>query len=279
MKLSYGDGHIKNFTALPKDELAARVQSLTGEQSVSRFTVAALASKLVKFHEQQPRKAVRCRAKRIPIADHKRLMSLLESVRWHKYTVKQSKYTMATGTSLKAVSGKGIRAAAGGSQNFVLGVTRGPLGSGGFEKKGDGGIGKNTSIVKCRQKYDKHVCMALWRTMRQMIKAVDPLYSFTSIQVNRNFRGQPHRDRGDHSYQYALSCGDFTGGELLIETDDPQRLTMLETKDRLTKCDGRRPHWVAPYTGNRYSLIMYRCVGRRTPLLTNRGADTNACPV
>ena len=293
----YGDGRIKNFLALPKGELVERVQSFTHDKTASKLKVPALASKLVEFHERHPRKAVRCRATRIPKVDRQCLMSLLDSISWWKYTVnstkytkvnytilkatsvKQTKYTKVNKTFLKATSRNSVRAAAVGSQNFVLGTTRGALGSSGFEKKGDGGIGKNTTIVKSRQKKDKRVCMTLWRTMMRMVKAVDPDYTFSSMQVNKNFRGQPHRDKGDHSYQYALSLGNFTGGELLIETDDPQRLTIFETKDRLTKCDGRRPHWVAPYFGTRYSLIMYRCVGKKTPLLSNRGTDTNASPV
>jgi len=112
-----------------------------------------------------------------------------------------------------------------------------------------------------------------------MVKDLDPDYKFTSIQVNRNFIGQPHIDKGDHSYQYALALGDFCGGELVLETDDPEQLTAFETKRRLTKCDGRRPHWVTKYSGTRYSLIMYRNLGRQTPLLSNRAEDTNACPL
>ena len=275
----YGDGRIKNFLALPKGELVERVQSFTHDKTASKLKVPALASKLAELHERHPRKAVRCRATRIPKVDRQCLLSLLDSISWRKYTVNSTKYTKVNKSILKATSKNSVRAAAVGSQNFVLGTTRGALGSSGFEKKGDGGIGKNTTIVKSRQKKDKRVCMTLWRTMLRMVKAVDPDYTFSSMQVNKNFRGQPHRDKGDHSYQYALSLGNFTGGELLIETNDPQRLTMLETKDRLTKCDGRRPHWVASYSGTRYSLIMYRCVGKKTPLLSNRGTDTNACPV
>merc|ERR1712113_455323 len=101
--------------------------------------------------------------------------------------------------------------------------------------------GKNTTIVKCRQKGDEGACMELWQTMMKLVQAVDPSYTFTSVQVNRNFVGKPHCDSKDRSYQYALSLGEFSGGSLILETDDPQRLTKLETRGRLTKCDGRRP--------------------------------------
>ena len=284
MMAAPGDGTAQNFIALPKDELVARVQKFTGGDSNHRLAVPALAAKLVEYHEEHPRTAMLYRAPRIPDADRQQLLRILGDIGWHRYHVGQKKYTKISKrkgvirTTFKAIMGKSVRAAAGGSQNFVLGVSRGPLGSDGFEKRGADGIGKNTTIVKSRQKKDYRACMDLWRTMKRIVKAVDPGYTFTSIQVNRNFLGKPHRDKGDRSYQYALSLGSFTGGELLIETDNPQKLAMLETKDRLSKCDGRRCHWVAPYSGTRYSLIMYRNLGRKTPLLSNRGKDINVTP-
>merc|ERR1712217_905034 len=138
------------------------------------------------------------------------------------------------------------------------------------------GVGKNVRRVKQRQETDKETCNSLWRALKELVKKVDPGYIFTSVQVNCNFKGKPLRDRGDHSYQYAISLGDFSGGQLVMETDDPQKLVQIDTKNRLTKCDGRRVHWVTPYRGKRYSLIMYRNVGKLTPLLSNRGQDSNA---
>ena len=32
----------------------------------------------------------------------------------------------------------------------------------------------------------------------------------------------------------------------------------VETKNRLGKIDGRYPHWVSPYDGERWSLVFYR---------------------
>ena len=110
----------------------------------------------------------------------------------------------------------------------------------------------------------------------KIVKATDPAFVFTSMQVNRNFKGKPHRDNKDHSFQYAISFGAFSGGNLCIETADPDKVAMFDTRGRLTKCDGRRAHWVAPYSGTRYSLIMYRCLGRMTPVLSNMADDTNA---
>jgi hypothetical protein len=287
---AFGDGKLRNFSCLTFPDLASRVRAFEcdGITPEKKRTVPVLAAKLQKFHEKNPRKAVKHRAPCVPEQDKTKLMDLLERLNWPRYTVKAKKYQdnvkpakgviKKTKTTNGTGFGKRVRAVAIGSSNFVLGVTRGPLGGGGFEKAGPDGIGKNTTIVKSRQirAGDKQTCTALWQHMRKMVKDVDPNYSFTSIQVNKNFVGKPHRDKNDHSYQFALSVGDFTGGELVIETDDPQQLTVLETKDRLSKCDGRRTHWVTPYSGTRYSIIMYRNIGKRTPVLSNKGHDTNA---
>jgi hypothetical protein len=290
MAPAFGDGKLRNFTCLTFPDLYSRVKEFKCENETpeKKRTVPVLAEKLQKFHEKHPRNAVKHRAPCVPEQDKEKLMGLLERLNWPRYTNKAKKYLEkpAKGVIKKTKTTQGdstgpkrlLRAVAVGSSNFVLGVTRGPLGGGGFEKAGPDGIGKNTTIVKSKQirAGDKETCMALWQHMRKMVKDVDPNYSFTSIQVNKNFVGKPHRDKNDHSYQFALSVGDFTGGELVIETDDPQQLTVLETKDRLSKCDGRRTHWVTPYSGTRYSIIMYRNIGKRTPVLTNRGHDTNA---
>lgn len=287
----FEDGRLQNFAPLSQKELAERVQRLTASAHVLWQSKAVLAQNLVNFHREHPRTGVLCRAPSISQEDKEELLSLLEGMSWHKYQVKK-RVTEPTSQSRQVIqqhkssARRATRDAAVGSQNFVLGITRGPVGSKGFERAGGqskdygkAGLGKNEKIVKRRQNCDYRACMALWRIMKKMLKDIDPDYTFTSIQVNRNFRGKPHVDRGDHSYQYALSLGDFRGGLLVIETDDPQQLAVLETKERLTKCDGRRPHWVTSYCGTRYSLIMYKNLGRRTRLLSNRAGDTNARPV
>lgn len=242
---------------------------------------ADLARVLAAYHKDHPRAVTCCRAPLLPDKDHRQLLQILKSIKWRRYEVKGRKYYKNGALKVQGGSqnGKGVRTTAVGSQNFVLGTSLGPLGSGGFEKKGPKkGLGKNTTIIKSRQEPDAKACMQLWRTMKRLVKAADPGFVFTSMQVNRNFLGRPHCDSKDRSYQYAVSLGSFNGGNLMVETDDPEQLAMFDTKGRLTKCDGRRPHWVTPYEGERYSIIMYRCLGRKTPVLSNRKGDTNARP-
>ncbi len=88
--------------------------------------------------------------------------------------------------------------------------------------------------------------MRLW--LKPAIQQMDRSFDYTSVQVNQNFRGAPHRDRNDVTYQYALSLGDFEGGRSPAETSDPNVVVAFNLRGRPTRLDGRRVHWVAPHT-------------------------------
>lgn len=53
--------------------------------------------------------------------------------------------------------------------------------------------------------------------------------------------------------------GDFYGGGAIAVECSPLLVAEVETKGRLGRVDGRFPHWVTPYSGNRYSLIYVSC--------------------
>ena len=48
----------------------------------------------------------------------------------------------------------------------------------------------------------------------------------------------------------------------------PTLVAQVDTRGRLAKLDGRFPHWVTPYQGERYSLIYYQTSGEVTPQTT-----------
>lgn len=90
------------------------------------------------------------------------------------------------------------------------------------------------------------------------IEDADPTYAtrFSSVAVSKDFVGSPHTDSYDRAPQYALSLGHFTGGELMVEAN-AREVVAINTHGRMAKCDGRFPHWVAPYSGERYSIIWF----------------------
>ena len=85
----------------------------------------------------------------------------------------------------------------------------------------------------------------------------DPSFHYSGIAVTKNFVASPHIDEQDKSFQFAVSLGDFHGGELCIE-EDPDSVAIIDTRNRIACIDGRFVHWVKNYTdGDRYSLIFY----------------------
>jgi len=103
----------------------------------------------------------------------------------------------------------------------------------------------------------------------ELLRAATPksqAFQFTAIAVSKNFIGSPHIDNNDISVQYALSLGDFDdgGGELCVE-ESPFVVHAIETRRRLACIDGRFPHWVSSYRGERYSVIFYCTAGVHEP--------------
>ena len=141
-------------------------------------------------------------------------------------------------------------------ESFVLGGVLGHPGFRGFEKR-VGKMGYNDKIVPAFLAKQAEDVMRLWGLLKPLVGGIDPQFEYTSVQVNRNFRGTPHRDKHDVTYQYALALGEFDGGRLVAETSDPMVVVAFETKGRPTKLDGRRVHWVEPYQGERFSLLMF----------------------
>ena len=92
---------------------------------------------------------------------------------------------------------------------------------------------------------------------------------YTAIAVTKNFVGSPHIDTQNIGPFYGMSMGDFAngGGKIGIELN-AREIAEVDTREKLCKCDGRFPHWVTPFEGERYSLIYYQTEGEVTPQTT-----------
>ena len=63
-----------------------------------------------------------------------------------------------------------------------------------------------------------------------------------------------HRDSANKDISVAIPFGDFTGGALCVECS-ARELASIDTHGRMAKVDGRFPHWVLPYEGERFFPI------------------------
>ncbi len=105
----------------------------------------------------------------------------------------------------------------------------------------------------------------IWALAGAVISRMAPEFTYSSLAVTKNFIGSPHVDMGDKTPQYAMALGDFSeGGELCVEVS-PTEVAVVQTHNRLAKVDGRFPHWVRSYQGERFSLIFYCVTGKAIP--------------
>jgi len=93
----------------------------------------------------------------------------------------------------------------------------------------------------------------LWRALAIFGSKVVPNYiPWSAIQVNHNYKTKKHIDGNNIGLSLAVSFGDFTGGELVIGTNEYQtKLHPVIFNGALTE------HFNKPIKGNRYSLVYF----------------------
>ena len=125
---------------------------------------------------------------------------------------------------------------------------------------------ESTKAKLATQKRQKH--QKLWDLAVQALTEADASYAatFTSLAVTGNFRGSPHIDTENVAPFYALALGEFTGGGRIAVESDVREVTHVDTRHGFAKVDGRFPHWVTPYDGERFSLIYYTTEGASVPV-------------
>ena len=121
------------------------------------------------------------------------------------------------------------------------------------------------------EKLVKDLCAAL--------RNLAPDFTFTSLQVNFGYAAKMHIDKNNLGESCAISLGNFSGGTLWVYApeigDSPLVLpvdlagwsrhtagdelkgTMVNTHNCFKFFDGRVPHQVAPFSGERYSVIFF----------------------
>jgi hypothetical protein len=108
----------------------------------------------------------------------------------------------------------------------------------------------------------------IWELAEQIMREGDPSYAdaYTAIAVTKQFQGSPHIDTENVAPFYGLGLGEYTGGFVCVESEDGMGVYEVDTQGRLGKVDGRRPHWVSPHEGERYSIIYYQTSGDVVPI-------------
>jgi len=108
------------------------------------------------------------------------------------------------------------------------------------------------------QKHGQEKFKMMFAPLQNIIEKFDPSFPYTTIQVNRNVKTKIHKDKSNYGWSYALSLGDFTGGEVLQYEEDKTTISKtIITHNDMKQQDGRKWHETAHYDGNRYAVIYF----------------------
>ena len=83
-----------------------------------------------------------------------------------------------------------------------------------------------------------------------------PLKTFEFAQLNRSVEMKRHVDSRNMDGSWIVLLGSFTGGALCF--DDGRRIS---DTGRWFPFDGHHPHWVEPFEGDRFSIILFNNPG------------------
>ena len=105
-------------------------------------------------------------------------------------------------------------------------------------------------------------------------------FTFTSVNVNFGYAARPHRDQYNVGPSMTKAIGRFTGGQLVywqhddgsmdVATADRDAGRKYDTRREMVLFDGNRCHAVAPFEGERYSLVFFTCPGYHGMATSNK---------
>ena len=116
----------------------------------------------------------------------------------------------------------------------------------------------------------------LIKAVSLIIASVDRNFRYTTIQLNKNYASKLHVDGNNQGWSALGAFGNFTGGRIWIynpngkvvrrltenvrgwphhKVGDEIRGNFHDVRNRVIFFDGRIPHFVEPYTGERYSFV------------------------
>ena len=103
----------------------------------------------------------------------------------------------------------------------------------------------------------------LYVLCKRLIALHDPSFTYTCIQVNRNVNTRPHRHATNVGMSYGIGLGDFEGGGLILNADDPGSTSVHDNRRKFVRFDGGKSHATQPViTGQRFAIIYYTMASR-----------------
>ena len=130
----------------------------------------------------------------------------------------------------------------------------------GYTKKGWMSPTKEREYCCVKKKYKTKLLSErpdLWEALEDFRDHHFPLFQFSGVQLNYNYKIGPHRDKGNNGESILVACGDFIGGETCVDIDG--EIVKFDARLRPAVFDGSKyTHWVEPFEGERFSVVFFR---------------------
>jgi len=92
----------------------------------------------------------------------------------------------------------------------------------------------------------------LWDALLEFADRHVPI-PWHGIQVNHNYKSEPHYDAGNCGESYIVSFGDYSGGELCMGPSGEE----VDTRSGYIFNGSQTLHWNKPIVGDKYSLVFF----------------------
>ena len=97
----------------------------------------------------------------------------------------------------------------------------------------------------------------LEETLRKLMKVHNPLFRYTTIQVNKSLQTPYHFDKGNVGMSYLIAFGKFKGGGTVVKVRE-NKIIKYNNNHAWLYFDGHNAeHKSALSTGTRYAVVFY----------------------
>lgn len=93
----------------------------------------------------------------------------------------------------------------------------------------------------------------IWDELQAIQKKYFPSFEYDGIQINHNYQSIPHKDKNNTGLSLIISWGDYSGGELCLDTGE-----IVDTRSPFYFNGNANVHWNNPIKGTKYSIIFFR---------------------
>jgi FkbM family methyltransferase len=100
----------------------------------------------------------------------------------------------------------------------------------------------------------------VYQTLKEIAKIHFPSHEYNWIQVNKNVKTEPHKDKMNKGNSYTYAVGDFEGGALMTENGE------FDIHNKPLEFNGcNTTHWTGEWTGGDRYCIIYFYNKKKTP--------------